>query len=63
MVGAGVVQINLLVDVWLGSYLPEASISYLNYADRVNQFPLGIIGVAMGLHCFLSSQNKSDKAK
>ena len=49
MVGAGVVQINLLVDVWLGSYLPEASISYLNYADRVNQFPLGIIGVAMGV--------------
>jgi putative peptidoglycan lipid II flippase len=46
--GAGVVQINLFVDIILASLLPTGAISYLFYADRLNQLPLGIIGVAMG---------------
>ncbi|MDG1274698.1 MAG: murein biosynthesis integral membrane protein MurJ [Alphaproteobacteria bacterium] len=48
MFGAGIVQINLLIDVILASTLPTGSISYLYYADRVNQLPLGVIGVAIG---------------
>ena len=48
VLGAGVVQVNLLVDVVLASFLPEGSISYLYYADRVNQLPLGVVGVAVG---------------
>ena len=48
VLGAGVVQINLLADVVIASFLPEGSISYLYYADRVNQLPLGVVGVAVG---------------
>ena len=48
MLGAGVVQINLLIDMILASTLPLGSISFLYYADRVNQLPLGVIGVAIG---------------
>jgi len=47
-VGAGVYQINLLVDMFFASTLPVGAISFLFYADRLNQLPLGIIGVAMG---------------
>ncbi len=46
LVGAGVTQINILVDVLLASLLPTGSISYLYYADRLNQLPLGVIGIA-----------------
>jgi putative peptidoglycan lipid II flippase len=48
MLGAAVVQINLLVDVVLASTLPTGSVSFLYYADRVNQLPLGVVGVAIG---------------
>ncbi len=48
-IGAGVVQINLVIDVMLASLLPAGSISYLYYADRLAQFPLGVIGVATGV--------------
>jgi len=48
IVGAGVVQINLVIDVMIASFLPTGSISFLYYADRVNQLPLGVIGVAVG---------------
>lgn len=48
MLGAGVMQINLLIDMVLASTLPLGSISFLYYADRVNQLPLGVIGVAIG---------------
>ena len=45
--GAGVAQINLLVDVVLASTLVNG-VSYLYYADRLNELPLGVIGVAIG---------------
>lgn len=47
-IGAGVYQINLVIDTVIASLLPSGSISYLFYADRVNQLPLGIVGVAIG---------------
>lgn len=46
--GAGVVQINLLIGVVIASLLPTGSVSYLYYGDRINQLPLGVIGVAVG---------------
>ena len=46
--GAGVVQINLLIDLWVASFLTTGAISWLYYADRVNQLPLGIVGIAVG---------------
>jgi putative peptidoglycan lipid II flippase len=47
-IGAGVAQINLFVDIILASLLPPGAVSYLYYADRVNQLPLGVIGVGVG---------------
>ena len=63
-IGAGVVQINLLVDVLIASFLPSGSISYLYFADRVNQLPLGVIGVGVGtaLLPLLSRQIRSEEA-
>ncbi|MEM9626908.1 MAG: murein biosynthesis integral membrane protein MurJ [Pseudomonadota bacterium] len=46
--GASVAQISLLADVFFASHLDEGAISYLYYADRVGQLPLGVIGVAVG---------------
>jgi len=46
--GASIYQINVVVIRLLASLLPEGSISYLYYADRLTQFPLGIFAVALG---------------
>ncbi len=46
-IGAGATQINLLLTTILASMLPTGAVSYLYYADRLNQLPLGIIGVAV----------------
>jgi putative peptidoglycan lipid II flippase len=46
--GSGVVQINLLIDVVLASLLPTGAVSYLYYADRIYELPLGVIGIAIG---------------
>jgi putative peptidoglycan lipid II flippase len=48
VLGAGVAQINLLADVFFASLLPAGAVSYLYYADRLNQLPLGVIGIAVG---------------
>ena len=45
--GAAVYQINILIGTLLASMLPEGSISYLYYADRLVQFPLGIFAIAI----------------
>ena len=44
--GGGILQINLLVDTILASLLGFGSVSYLYFADRIAQLPLGIIGIA-----------------
>lgn len=46
--GAGVTQINLLVSTAIASLLPSGAVSYLYYADRLNQLPLGVVGIAVG---------------
>ena len=47
-IGAGVYQISLLIDTVIASLLPAGAISYLFFADRVNQLPMGVVGVAVG---------------
>ena len=47
LIGVGAQQITTLVSMMLASLLPAASISYLFYADRLNQLPLGLIGIAL----------------
>ncbi len=46
--GAAVYQINILLGTFLASFLPVGSVSFLYYADRLVQFPLGVFGVAIG---------------
>jgi putative peptidoglycan lipid II flippase len=46
--GAGIVQINIFLDMIIASYLPLGSVSFLEYADRLNQLPLSVIGIAIG---------------
>ncbi len=48
VLGAGIMHVNLFVDVIIASTLAEGSISYLYYADRLNQLPLGMVGIAVG---------------
>ena len=52
--GGGILQINLLVDTILASLLGFGSISYLYFADRIAQLPLGIIGIALGTTLLVS---------
>ena len=63
--GAGVAQINLVVDIIIASLLPPGSVSFLYYADRVNQLPLGVVGVAVGtaLLPLLSRQLRAGEAE
>lgn len=46
--GSSVVQVNLLLDTWLASFLVTGSVSWLYLADRLVEFPLGIFAVALG---------------
>jgi putative peptidoglycan lipid II flippase len=48
ILSAGIFQINLFVDMMLASLLPAVEISYLYYADRLNQLPLSMVGIAVG---------------
>jgi putative peptidoglycan lipid II flippase len=41
-------NINLFLDMVFASLLPSGSISFLHYADRLNQLPLSLFGIAMG---------------
>ncbi len=46
-IGAGAAQINIMLSTILASFLPTGAVSFLYYADRLNQLPLGIIGIAV----------------
>jgi putative peptidoglycan lipid II flippase len=45
--GAAVYQVNQFVGTLLASFLPEGSISWLYYADRLVQFPLGVFAITV----------------
>lgn len=47
-VGAGIYQLGQLIDIVFASHLPQGALSYLSYADRLNQLPLGVVGIALG---------------
>ncbi|MDZ5697185.1 murein biosynthesis integral membrane protein MurJ [Chelativorans sp. M5D2P16] len=48
LVTGGIMQINLLVGQIIAS-AQDRAIALLNFADRINQLPLGIIGIAVGV--------------
>jgi putative peptidoglycan lipid II flippase len=45
--GAGVAQVNLFIDLIIASQF-DGGVSYLYYADRINELPLAVIGIAVG---------------
>lgn len=45
--GSSVVQINLLFDTLIASFLVTGSVSWLYYSDRLVEFPLGVFGIAL----------------
>ena len=45
--GSAVYQLNQFIGTLLASFLPEGSISWLYYADRLVQFPLGVFAIAI----------------
>ena len=63
VVGNGIYQLNLLIDMVLASTLPSGSISYLYFSDRINQLPLGVLGISIStaLLPLLSKQLKEKK--
>ncbi len=46
--GVSISQISLLINTMFASYLKDGSVSWLYYADRLMEFPTGILGVALG---------------
>src|SRR5215831_9280105 len=47
-IGSAGVQIALFADTIIASLLPIGAVSALYYADRINQLPIGVIGIAVG---------------
>ena len=47
--GVSVSQINLLLDTLLASFLEDGSVSWLYYSDRLNNLPLGVFAIAIGV--------------
>ena len=48
IIGAGGVQLALFADTLIASFLPTGALSALYYADRINQLPIGVVGIAVG---------------
>lgn len=49
VVGAGIYQINMVVDTILVSLVASGAVSWLYYANRLQQLPLGVIGAAISV--------------
>ena len=64
LVSGGMTQINILVGTIIGTFLTGV-VSYIHYADRVYQFPLGMVGIAIGTALLpeLSRTLQSDEAR
>ena len=46
--GVSISQISLVINTIFASYLGDGSVSWLYYADRLMEFPSGLLGVALG---------------
>ncbi len=56
--GVSIAQISLLINTIFASFLVAGSVSWLYYADRLMEFPTGLLGVALGT-ILLPSLSKS----
>ena len=48
LLGVSVTQISLLINTIFASFLQTGSVSWLYYADRLMEFPVGLLGAALG---------------
>jgi putative peptidoglycan lipid II flippase len=48
VLGVSVAQISLIINTVFASFLATGSVSWLYYADRLMEFPTGVLGVALG---------------
>ena len=48
IIGSAGVQIALFADTIIATFLPTGALSALYYADRINQLPIGVVGIAIG---------------
>ena len=48
VLGVSVAQISLLINTIFASFLETGSVSWLYYADRLMEFPAGLLGAALG---------------
>jgi putative peptidoglycan lipid II flippase len=61
--GVSVGQISLLINTIFASFLVTGSVSWLYYADRLMEFPAGLLGVALGTILLPSlSRHHADKS-
>jgi putative peptidoglycan lipid II flippase len=68
LIGTAVYQINVFIDTIFASFLPGGSVSYLFFADRLMEFPLGIFGIAVGMASLpslsgLASQGRKEEMR
>ena len=47
-IGVSVAQISLLINTNIATWLPGGSVSWLSFADRLMEFPIAILGIALG---------------
>ncbi len=61
VLSTSVTQINVLLNTLIGSFLVSGSVSWLYYSDRLVEFPVGLLGVAIGT-VMLPHLSRSDTA-
>ena len=61
IIGLAVTQINVLVDTIVASFLKEGTVSYLYYADRLLEFPMGIFAIAIATAVLPTMSEKAVK--
>ena len=66
LLGVGVSQVSLMINTQISSHLAEGATSWLNYADRLMEFPIGLLGVALSAVLtpqLSASQSSGDTAR
>jgi putative peptidoglycan lipid II flippase len=49
LLGVGVAQLSLVINTQIASHLTLGSVSWISYADRLMEFPIALLGVALGV--------------
>jgi len=60
--GSSVAQVNLLIDSIIATFLVTGSVSWLYYSDRLLEFPLGVLGIALATVILPNLSQKHAKA-